>query len=286
MSDRYAVMGCPVAHSQSPFIHAQFATQTGQDLTYEAIHVEAGDLARSLAEFRHAGGKGLNITLPYKQQAHALACRSTGRAERAGAVNTISFGAHGEVLGDNTDGIGLVRDLAYNHGVRIRGATVLLLGAGGAARGVLGPLIDAAPERVVIANRTHPRARELVARFESSLLTAQNFAALTGRPFDIVINATSASLASDDVPPIAPSVLTGHTCCYDMMYGAEPTPFLRWSRNNGTGDAVDGLGMLVEQAAESFHVWRGVRPRTGPVLAAVRRHLKTQKTSAVQTDSA
>lgn len=285
MSDRYAVMGCPVAHSQSPFIHAQFAAQTGQDLTYEPIHVEVGDLARALAEFRRAGGKGLNITLPFKQQAHALACQSTRRAERAGAVNTISFGAHGEVLGDNTDGIGLVRDLVDNHGVRIRGARVLLLGAGGAARGVLGPLIDAAPERVVIANRTHPRARELVARFESSLLTAQGFAELTGRPFDIVINATSASLDSD-VPPIAPSVLTGHTCCYDMMYGVELTPFLRWSRNNGTGDAVDGLGMLVEQAAESFHVWRGVRPQTGPVLAAVRRHLKTKKTSAVQTDSA
>ncbi len=274
MSDRYGVMGHPVAHSKSPFIHARFAAQTAQDLVYEAIHVAPGDFASAVEHFRAAGGRGLNITLPFKEEAFALSQTLSKRAQRAGAVNTLSFDDK-HVRGDNTDGVGLVRDLVHNLGVEVQSRRVLLLGAGGAARGVLGPLLDEHPSELVVANRTVSRALSLCQAFGAEgTLRSSGLNELEGGDFDLVINATSAEV-SGELPTVPKSALSETGVVYDMMYGAEPTAFVRWGRAAGARLAADGLGMLVEQAAEAFFVWRGVRPETAPVLKALRQSFRS-----------
>lgn len=264
MTDRYAVFGHPIAHSKSPQIHTAFARQTGQDMTYEAILAPLDGFAESVAAFIAAGGRGANVTVPFKEEAFRLASRLSPRAQRAGAVNTLNFDADG-ILGDNTDGAGLVADLTRNLNCTIVGKCVLLLGAGGAARGVIEPLLDQQPAALVIANRTVSRAEELAELFGRGVRACGFDAANT--PFDLVINATAASLAGD-LPPLSPRVFTPDTMAYDMMYGRD-TPFLDFAHTHGARTA-DGLGMLVEQAAEAFHLWRGVRPDTAPVIAALR----------------
>lgn len=264
MTDRYAVFGHPIAHSKSPQIHAAFARQTGQDMTYAAILAPLDGFPASVAAFVATGGRGANITVPFKEEAFRLAQQRTPRAERAGAVNTLVF-ADGEIRGDNTDGAGLVADLTRNLHRPLGGRRILLLGAGGAARGVIEPLLDEAPAALVIANRTVARAQELADLFGRGV-AACGFDT-TGSGFDVVINATSASLAGE-LPPLSPAVFAPDALAYDMMYGRD-TPFLAFARAHGAATA-DGLGMLVEQAAEAFHVWRGVRPDTAPVIAALR----------------
>jgi shikimate dehydrogenase len=272
MTDRYGVMGHPVAHSKSPFIHAKFAAQTSQDLVYEAIHVQPGGFAAALEAFRAGGGRGLNVTLPFKQEAFVRSQTVSDRARRAGAVNTLSFDDE-NVRGDNTDGVGLVRDLIFNLGIEIRSLRVLLIGAGGAARGALGPLLDEEPSELVVANRTLSRAESLCRAFsDQGTLRSAGFDALEGGAFDLVINATSAELGGE-IPPLPGSVLAENGVVYDMMYAATATAFLRWGQSAGARLAADGLGMLVEQAAESFFIWRGTRPDTLPVLKAVRESL-------------
>jgi len=273
MPDHYAVVGNPVAHSKSPFIHAAFARQTGQDLVYERQLVPLDGFRAAVTAFFRAGGKGLNVTVPFKLEAYAFADALSERARLAGAVNTLTAQDNGQVAGDNTDGVGLLRDLESNLGWHVRGRHLLLLGAGGAARGVLGPLLAAAPASLAIANRTPDRARELAAVFaQLGPVESLAFAALPGRRFDLVINATSASIAGE-LPPLPDRLLAPGARCYDLMYGAAPTAFLRWAGAHGAMTA-DGLGMLVEQAAESFLVWRGMRPQTGPVIEALRDALR------------
>ena len=272
MPDRYAVMGHPIAHSKSPFIHRRFAAQTGEPVDYATLHVEPGHFRAAVERFRAEGGHGLNVTIPFKEEAFALADRRSERADRAGAVNTLWFDGTG-ICGDNTDGIGLVRDLTRNLAIDIEARSVLLLGAGGAARGVIGPLLDGLPRRLVIANRTMPRAVELAKRFsEQGAVSAVALDALARESFDIVVNATAASLAGD-LPPVPPGTLRAGGVAYDTAYAAQPTPFVRWGAGEGASVATDGLGMLVEQAAEAFRIWRGIEPRTGPVIAALRTHL-------------
>ena len=264
MTDRYAVFGHPIAHSKSPQIHAAFARQTGQDMTYDAILAPLDGFAESVAQFIASGGRGANVTVPFKEAAFKLARRLSPRARRAGAVNTLSFDADG-ILGDNTDGAGLVADLTRNLHCALAGKRILLLGAGGAARGVIEPLLEQQPAEFVVANRTVSRAQELAELFDHGIRAA-GFDA-TDAPFDLVINATAASLAGE-LPPLSPRVFTADTLAYDMMYGRD-TPFLDFARTHGAATA-DGLGMLVEQAAEAFWLWRGVRPDTAPVIAALR----------------
>ncbi len=273
MTDRYAVMGNPIAHSKSPAIHAAFAAQTGEPLHYDKLLVPADGFEAAVTRFAQAGGRGLNITVPFKEAAYRLVARRSERAQRAQAVNTIKIEQNGSLFGDNTDGIGLIRDLTSESDAPLRGARVLLLGAGGAARGVLGPLLDAGPAALTIANRTVRRAEALAAAFTGSVPVASSgFSELAGHAFDLVINATAASLQGE-VPPLPVGILAAGAWCYDMMYGADPTPFLRWAQAEGAVHALDGLGMLVEQAAESFYLWRGVRPETGPVIARLRAEL-------------
>jgi shikimate dehydrogenase len=264
MTDRYAVFGHPIAHSKSPRIHAAFARQTGQDMTYEAILAPLDGFTASVATFIAAGGRGANVTVPFKEEAFELASRLSPRAERAGAVNTLKFEPDG-ILGDNTDGAGLAADLTRNLHCALAGKRILLLGAGGAARGVIEPLLDQRPAALVIANRTVSRAQALAELFDRGI-RACGFDAVDA-PFDLVINATAASLAGE-LPPLSPGIFTADTLAYDMMYGRD-TPFLAFARAEGAATA-DGLGMLVEQAAEAFFVWRGVRPDTAPVIAALR----------------
>ena len=264
MTDRYAVFGHPIAHSKSPLIHAAFARQTGQDMAYEAILAPLDGFADSVATFVAAGGRGANVTVPFKEAAFKMAQCLSPRAERAGAVNTLSFTADG-ILGDNTDGAGLVADLTRNLHCALSAKRILLLGAGGAARGVIEPLLDQQPATLVIANRTLSRAEELATLFGYGIRASTFEAADT--PFDIVINATAASLAGE-LPPLSPRIFGKHTLAYDMMYGRD-TPFLDFARAHGAATA-DGLGMLVEQAAEAFYLWRGVRPDTTPVIASLR----------------
>ena len=275
MTDRYAVFGNPVGHSKSPGIHSLFAAQTGQDISYEAILVEKASFPAAIGTFIAAGkgpARGANVTVPFKQEAFRLATRLTSRAEVSGAVNTLSFEADG-IVGDNTDGAGLVRDLKNNLGCDPAGRRILLLGAGGAARGVILPLLLENPAELVIANRTEEIAARLAVEFSRLPGCALGvkpdgigFPGLAGRTFDLVINATSAGL-SGAVLPLPTSVFAPHCVAYEMVYGGT-TPFMQHAREAGARVA-DGLGMLVEQAAESFFVWRGVRPRTAPVLAAL-----------------
>jgi shikimate dehydrogenase len=272
MTDQYAVIGNPVAHSRSPLIHAEFARQTRQDISYIALFAPRGEFPRVLSEFRAAGGRGVNITVPFKHEAWSAATSHEGYARAARAVNTIEFRGS-EVIGHNTDGIGLVRDIAANLECPIEGRRVLLMGAGGAAYGVMEPLLTARPETLVVANRTPEKAHALVAHFgalpiaAASRVSARPYRDLAGLRFDVVINATSAGLA-DEMPPLPQGLFAPHALAYDMVYGRS-TPFLEFARSEGAR-AVDGTGMLVEQAAESFFIWRGVRPESAPVIALLK----------------
>ena len=272
--DRYAVIGYPVAHSRSPFIHARFAAQTGQALEYGTIEATPGEFESIVRRFFAEGGRGLNVTVPHKEAACRLADELTPRARRAQAVNTLAVSKQGGLLGDNTDGAGLARDLLNNQRVTIAGRRLLLLGAGGAARGVLAPLLGLRPSELTIANRTLQRARDLAAQFaDLGQIRAVGYPALGNEPFDIVINATAASLAGE-LPPLSPGIVNARSICYDMAYAREDTAFVRWSHERGVARAIMGLGMLVEQAAESFYLWRGVRPDTASVLVALNAELK------------
>ncbi len=264
-------MGNPVAHSKSPLIHRQFAQQTSQEMDYKAELVAMDGFVEAVESFRTAGGRGMNITVPFKQEAWQLAKQRSPRAQLAGAANTLWFDTQGQVCADNTDGVGLVRDLEANHRCMIKDKRVLILGAGGAVRGVLEPLLAGRPQRLVIANRTLSKAEELVDIFKSGqLLTATPYAELSGQQFDLVINGTAASLQGE-LPPLPDDLLAPDAWCYDMMYSAEATPFQSWGDSHGAHKSLDGLGMLVEQAAESFYIWRNVRPETAPVIAEVRK---------------
>ena len=274
MPDRYAVIGNPVAHSKSPFIHAEFAWQTGQDLVYERILAPLDGFAAAVETFRAEGGLGLNVTLPFKLEAFELAQERGTRARDAQAVNTLKFeGA--TIYGDNTDGIGLVRDIQVNLNFQIEGRDVLVMGAGGAAQGTLGMLLDARPARLVIANRTLEKAERLAERLRGArglspaLLSASGYPELLGQQFDLIVNSTSASL-NDTVPELPDGVFARGCLAYDMMYGKGVTQFLERALSHGAARLADGIGMLVEQAAESFFIWRGVRPQTGPVIAALK----------------
>jgi len=272
MTDRYAVIGNPVAHSKSPLIHAEFARQTGQDIEYGRLLAPLDGFCASVEAFRRAGGRGLNVTLPFKLEAFALADARSERALDAEAVNTLKF--EGErVFGDNTDGVGLVRDLESNLGFAIAAKRVLLMGAGGATRGVMGPLLAAMPAALIVGNRTVEKAQRLVERVRGRSpradLRASGYAQLDGEAFDLVINATSASL-SDSVPALPAGTFASGSLAYDMMYGKGLTPFLALAQRQGAARLADGLGMLVEQAAESFYFWRGVRPQTAPVIAQLK----------------
>jgi shikimate dehydrogenase len=271
--DRYAVMGNPISHSKSPSIHRLFATQTGQALTYDRIQPDPAAFAEEISAFFAQGGKGLNLTVPFKEEAFRYADELTPRAQKAGAVNTLMLRENGSVLGDNTDGAGLVADL-HNLGWQLTGSRVLLLGAGGAARGVVQPLLEENPARLVIANRTPDKARAIAEIF-TGRVEFSDYSSLAGQAFDLIINATSASLGGE-LPPLPNNLVTLQTHVYDMMYGSEPTVFLRWAQEQGAGHLADGLGMLVEQAAEAFHLWRSVRPQTAPVINALRAEMKGQ----------
>ncbi len=270
--DQYVVFGNPIGHSKSPLIHRLFAQQTGQQLEYHTLLAPLDDFAGAARDF-FAQGRGANVTVPFKEDAYRLCDSLTERAQRAGAVNTLSKQADGRLLGDNTDGAGLVRDLTVNAGVSLKGKRILLLGAGGAVRGALEPLLAQQPASVVIANRTVEKAERLAELFaDLGPVSASGFDWLQ-ESVDLIINATSASL-SGELPPIAGSLIEpGKTVCYDMMYGKEPTPFCRWASEHGAALVLDGLGMLAEQAAEAFYLWRGVRPDSAPVLAELRRQL-------------
>jgi shikimate dehydrogenase len=270
--ERYAVMGNPISHSKSPMIHTLFARQTNQSIEYTAIHVDLGGFEQAVGNFKASGGKGLNITVPFKQEAWALATQRSDRAERAGAVNTLKF-TDNTIFGDNTDGVGLVNDLLVNQQCQLKDNRILLLGAGGAARGVLAPLLAQQPAEIVIGNRTPDRAVALAEQFSDlGRVSGCGFPALAGRQFAIVINATAASLKGE-VPPLPNDLLSEDAVCYDMMYGAVPTAFMNWASNHGAAKMSDGLGMLVEQAAESFLIWRGIRPETQPVIEMLRHEL-------------
>ncbi len=267
--DRYAVIGHPVSHSRSPFIHSRFAAQTRQQMEYGTIDAAPAQFEAAVRGFFGGGGKGLNVTIPHKEAAAQLADELTPRARRAGAVNTLALREDGRLLGDNTDGAGLARDLANNHRISIAGRRVLLLGAGGAARGVLAPLMGLKPSQLTIVNRTVRRARELAEEFgDLGAIAATGYDGLNGAPWDIVINATAASL-SGELPALPAGIVNKDSICYDLAYARDETPFVHWAHERGVARAMDGLGMLVEQAAESFHLWRGVRPDTASVLSAL-----------------
>jgi len=268
---RYAVVGNPVSHSLSPRIHARFAQQTGQALSYEAIEIALGNFETGIRDLQRRGYAGLNVTVPFKQDAWAICDRRSRLAEEAGAVNTLTLQADGGIDGDNTDGTGLVRDLEENLGFAVGGANILLLGAGGAARGAIGPLLDRAPAKLTIANRSAQKAVDLAGDFANrGPIGAAAYEALTGAGFDLIVNATAAGLAGD-LPPLPESCIGAETLCYDMMYDlAGPTAFVAWTRSLGAARTFDGLGMLVEQAAEAFRIWRGVRPDSGDVMQMLR----------------
>ncbi|SFR48601.1 shikimate dehydrogenase [Marinobacter gudaonensis] len=271
-NDLYAVVGNPISHSKSPRIHSLFARETGEPVEYTAIQAPLEDFAGTVTQFFERGGKGLNVTVPFKEEAWNLAKRRTERAEKAGAANTLFLDEQGLLTADNTDGCGIVRDLVDNHGVTLAGARILVLGAGGAVRGVLGPILAEGPASVTIANRTLARAEALVSLFApvagAARLDACGFEQPT-EPFDLIINGTSASLQGD-LPPLSPRVIGERTVVYDMMYSLQTTTFNQWALEQGAQIVHDGLGMLVEQAAESFRIWRGVSPATLPVVEQLR----------------
>ncbi|HVP33034.1 MAG TPA: shikimate dehydrogenase [Steroidobacteraceae bacterium] len=268
--DPYGVVGHPVAHSLSPFIHGMFARETGQAISYRLYDVTAAEFPGFVAGFFDRGGRGLNITVPHKIMAGEAANELTERAAHAAAVNTLVLRDDGTILGDNTDGVGLVRDLCDNLGLVVTNRRILIIGAGGATRGVLAPLLGLSPSAVVIANRTPERAAALAAAFADLGATqGLGFADIGTEPFDIIVNATSASL-SGEMPPLPATAVGRATVCYDLSYGRAATAFVEWARAHGAAQALQGWGMLVEQAAESFRLWRGIRPSTAKVLAALR----------------
>jgi len=274
VTDRYAVIGNPVAHSKSPFIHTEFARQTAQDLVYERILAPLDRFASAVEDFRAEGGIGLNVTLPFKLEAFRLASECSARAQEAQAVNTLKFEGSA-VYGDNTDGVGLVRDIQLNLGFHIEGRDVLVMGAGGAAQGALGALLDEKPARLVVANRTVEKAEVLAERWRAGrslsaeIIRASGYAELAAQQFDLIVNCTAASL-SDTAPDLPQGMFARDCLAYDMVYGKGMTPFLELALSQGAGRLADGIGMLVEQAAESFLVWRGVRPQTRPVIEALK----------------
>ncbi len=269
--DRYAVFGNPIEHSKSPFIHALFAKQTGQQLIYTAERVDVGDFNDAVARFAENNGKGLNITVPFKEDAWRLATQRSERAERAGAVNTLVINRTGDYFGDNTDGVGLVRDLVRNHKLELEGKRILIVGAGGAVRGVIEPLLAGKPASLTIANRTREKALQLAEDFaDLGNIRGCGLDDFGTNSYDIIINGTSASL-SGELPSLPASLVSENTFCYDMMYANEPTAFMRWAQQQGAKRVVDGKGMLVEQAAESFRIWRGCEPETAPVIEALAR---------------
>jgi shikimate dehydrogenase len=272
MTDHYCVFGNPIGHSKSPFIHAAFARQTGEDIEYRAVLAPVDAFADSVDDFIAAGGRGANVTVPFKQEAFLLATRLTRRAELAGAVNTLIIDPY-EVIGDNTDGVGLLRDITVNLGFPVAGKRVLLLGAGGAARGVIAPLLEAQVATLTIANRSLPRARSLAEHFAelapAGAIDGCGYGDLAGQSFDLVINATSAGITGE-MPLLPEGIFAPGSLAYKMMYGIVDSPFRAFALQQGVGQFSDGLGMLVEQAAESFYAWRGVRPDGAAVLAQLR----------------
>lgn len=269
--DTYAVVGNPISHSLSPRIHGYFAEQTGQPISYIAIQLDLQDFAAQVHELQDKGFKGLNVTVPFKEQAWALAQKRSPRAQDARAVNTLILQPDGQIAGDNTDGVGLGRDLIINLNILIEHRKILMLGAGGAVRGVLGLLLSKKPGLLTIANRTVEKAEQLAEDF-FHIWDVQpcRYDDLGRETYDLIINGTSAGL-NGEVPPVPDSVLGANSVCYDMMYNLnEQTPFVKWAFDRGALRAYDGLGMLVEQAAESFYIWRGLRPESAPVLAKLR----------------
>ena len=264
--DRYAVMGYPVAHSRSPVIHRLFAAQTGENLQYELLEVAPDKLESAIKQFARTGGKGLNITLPHKSEVTRFVDDMSERASTAGAVNTLMF-KDKEIYGDNTDGVGLLRDLQENLELTLEGANILILGAGGSTRGIISPLLDENPESIVIANRTMDKAKTLAQVFSSQgAVSSSSFKNVRTPPdFDLIINATSAGLKGE-TPPYPETAISKNTVCYDLSYSMKATPFASWAAEHGATRSVMGWGMLVEQAAESFELWRGVRPDTAQVL--------------------
>lgn len=268
--DKYGVIGNPVEHSKSPQIHGQFAEHSGQVIEYRKIFSEIEAFADTVKNFQNDGGKGLNVTVPFKQEAFEIADEVSERARLAGAVNTLSFTDDGEIHADNTDGAGLVNDLTQNLGLNLEGKDILILGAGGAVRGVLGPLLGQHPQHIVIANRTLEKAILLADHFSIWGKTCGcDYEELGTQTFDLIINGTSMGL-SGDMPKLPDNLLKPGASVYDMAYGTEPTVFQQWGEKQGAHMSADGLGMLVEQAAESFFIWRGIRPDTGSVLRALR----------------
>ena len=277
MIDRYAVIGNPIAHSKSPAIHAEFAKQTKQDMHYNTILAPLDGFVQEVKYFVKHGGRGLNVTLPFKLEAFQLAMEKSPRALDAGAINTLKF-VGDSIVGDNTDGVGLVRDITQNLAIAIRGKRVLLVGAGGAARGVIYPLLQEEPKSLIIVNRTVEKATRLVGRyleisfFKRIHLAAVDFSELKGQAFDLVINASSASMTGESLP-LPRDIFASRSLAYEMVYGKGRTPFMQLARDDGAGKVADGLGMLVEQAAESFFIWRGVRPDTQPVFTKLKNTL-------------
>ncbi|MCU7834754.1 MAG: shikimate dehydrogenase [gamma proteobacterium symbiont of Taylorina sp.] len=281
--DRYAVMGNPINHSKSPQIHTAFALQTHQNIEYTAIHVDVGGFAQAVAHFQGHGGKGLNVTVPFKLDAWKLSNTLSDQAKRAGAVNTLILESNGSIHGDNTDGIGLVNDIIEHLGWSITQQRVLILGAGGASRGVIGPLLDKNPAALFIANRTASKAKQLAADFSaidenhqsehSNIeINAGGYNDLTGQTFDLIINATAASLQGE-VPPLPEGLLNSSCYCYDMMYSKQATAFMLYAKQQGVVHIADGLGMLVGQAAESFNLWRNVKPEVANVIQTIRQSM-------------
>lgn len=272
-TDCYAVFGNPVKHSKSPQIHKLFAQQTNQSLFYSAELAEIGQFDQAVKNFIQNNGKGLNVTVPFKEDAWRCATEHSERAQRAGAVNTLVVQHDGSLYGDTTDGVGLVRDLIQNHNIQIKAKDILIIGAGGAVRGVLEAILEQQPASLLISNRTKQKAVQLAKDFSDlGNINGCGLNEVDGSDFDIVINGTSASLQGD-LPPLPESIFRKSSCSYDMMYAAQATPFMLWSTNNGAAQVLDGLGMLVEQAAESFYLWRKVRPETKPVIQHIRQLL-------------
>ena len=262
----YCVIGDPIKHSRSPEIHKFFADQQTDSIHYEAKRVDEASLQNFVMNFFESGGAGLNITLPHKESAFLLCDKLSERATLSRAVNTLFIDNRGLLCGENTDGLGLVRDIVDNHGIAISNKSILIIGAGGAARGVIYDLISCNPALVSIVNRTHHKAEALAKRFNIKALEIRS---AFEKEFDLIINATSSSLVGE-LPPICSAMLAPNCCCYDMMYSKEDTVFVRWAKQNGVLHTMDGLGMLVEQAAEAFFLWRGLRPTTTPLLKKLR----------------
>ena len=269
MTDHYAVIGNPINHSKSPLIHTEFAQQTQQDLDYITKEIPLDGLVEGLKKLQQAGFKGINVTVPFKEQVWQAVDDKSDHAARAGAVNTVVFKDDGTLYGDNTDGIGLCRDLVDNHQIALKAKRILLLGAGGAARGVIEPLLSYQPTELIIANRTASKAVDLAELFNDfGNISGGGYDDINGS-FDIIINATAASLQGE-VPLLADDILNKNASCYDMMYSNEDTAFITWAKQHGAAKTIDGLGMLAEQAAEAFRIWRGVKPETHNIINNIR----------------